>query len=244
MTRKIILLAGALFSFLISSTAIAAVAIPGPQRLLAPGLFGFEEISQNVFVPATIDMSDRQRVVKIVTEAEGRVSSYFGAAVPRPTIVVCPDDTCNAVFGQQNARGVAYGKRAIRLNKKGINTTIASHELTHTALKGHVGEWRTFFGAVPAWFDEGLAVFVSRDDRFTSKVPEHILRAIQSQSHWRDWNELTLQHGWRQVYGGSLMMVAQLDAAIGQEGILQILDEVADGVPFDEALSAATTTAD
>ncbi len=237
--KKIVLISAILTCFMLSSAAIAAIAVPGPQRMMAPGWFGFDEIAPNIFAPPEMAESSRTAAVSMILSSENRVSAYFGYSINRPKIVLCPTGLCNQVFGKKATRGVAYGKRVVRLNPKGINDEIATHELAHTALKNHVGEWRTFFGAVPAWFDEGLAVLISGSNLYSKTVSPEVLRALQSRPGWRDWNPLVKTHGWRDVYGGAHIMVKEIDAAIGRKGIISILEQVGNGKTFENAMNEA-----
>lgn len=54
----------------------------------------------------------------------------------------------------------------VRLSPRGFDPVILVHEASHVALHGRLGTIRLLSGAVPAWFDEGLAVIVSGDARY------------------------------------------------------------------------------
>ena len=237
MRVKILTVLVLILSLTFVSAAVAAVAIPGSQRMMAPGWFGFQEIDHNVFAPPNMDETKRKIALNSIREAERLVSQFYGYKTSRPIIVICPSNSCDSAFGKQGARGAAYGKRIVRLNDKGINVTIAAHELAHTALKTHVGEWYALIGAVPAWFDEGLAVLLSRDERFKDPVRDTVLEDLRRNSNWWDWSGLVKRHGWRDTYGAAFLMVKSLEAEVGRQCLLSILSGAADGVRFDNALA-------
>lgn len=218
---------------------VTAVAIAGPQRMLQPEWFGFEEIGHNVFAPPAMGQEARDDALDIVALGEDRVAAYFGQTFRRPLIVLCPGDLCDDVFGETPVRGVAYGKRVVRLGEGGLNVEIAAHELSHTAVKEMIGEWRALTGALPAWFDEGLAVIVSRDLRFEGAVTPDVLADLEARPGWWQWGDLVNAHGWRAAYTGARYKVGEIEERIGQEGLLALMDAIADGATFDTALEGA-----
>ncbi len=225
-----------MLGFVLLLAAIAAVAVAGPQRMLLPEWFGFLEIAPNIFAPEEMRPAERRRAVEIVEASEKVVAGFFGKQSPRPNIILCPDTACDDVFGDNGARGVAYGRRVVRLGDGGINLRIAAHELFHTALKAEVGEWRAAAGAVPAWFDEGLAVIVSRDDRFGVAVSKSVLADLKARSGWWLWGALVKEHGSRTAYSGARMLVADIEREIGRDGLLMLIERVRAGELFDMVL--------
>ena len=217
---------------------LAVLFIPNPFRMMAPAYFGFEEIAPQVFVAPKTDPKIRENALKEIKAAEKIVFDFYGTLMPRPNIILCPDRACDDVFGKRGGRGVAYGKRVIRVNEKGINSVILSHELMHTNLKARVGEWRTFFAGVPAWFDEGLAVFISKDQRFEATYPEEALKDLQTYDGWWQWGDMMKRHGWKAAYGGSQQLVKRLYDKVGKAGILLLIKRLEQGMSFDEALKA------
>src|SRR5215471_1911382 len=59
-----------------------------------------------------------------------------------------------------------YGTTFIRLSPRGLDQTILAHEFSHVELHARIGQFRLLMRAIPAWFDEGLAVIVSDDARY------------------------------------------------------------------------------
>ncbi|MDA7948134.1 MAG: hypothetical protein MPJ78_11745 [Hyphomicrobiaceae bacterium] len=55
---------------------------------------------------------------------------------------------------------------------------IIAHELAHIELHGRIGEVGLLRGALPAWFDEGLAVIVSKDERYLEILPNGELSCV------------------------------------------------------------------
>ena len=62
---------------------------------------------------------------------------------------------------------MAYMNLFVFVYPDGATRTILAHELAHAELHQRVGSGRRFFSqAVPTWFDEGLAVYISQDTRY------------------------------------------------------------------------------
>ncbi len=233
---KIFKYLGCFLFLLVLAGCFAVLFVPNPLRMMQPSYFGFEEIAPQVFAPPTSSPKLRENALKEIKAAEQIVIEFYGSLAPRPKIVLCPFETCDDVFGKRGSRGVAYGKRVIRVNEKGINSVILSHELMHTNLKARVGEWRTYFGSVPAWFDEGLAVLISIDQRYEAFYPDKVLADLKSNPGWWQWSDIMKRHGWRATYGGSQQLVKELSDKVGKVGILRLIKRLEDGMSFDEAL--------
>ncbi|QLG88026.1 hypothetical protein HQ393_06995 [Chitinibacter bivalviorum] len=84
-------------------------------------------------------------------------------------LVACESDWCYRLFSpffdkENGEKGSTIFHKIIALNKKGLNEIIISHEITHVATKNLkcAKEPRN-----PIWLEEGLAVIVSGDDRFS-----------------------------------------------------------------------------
>ncbi|MFD1796075.1 hypothetical protein FQV27_02080 [Paracoccus aurantiacus] len=61
---------------------------------------------------------------------------------------------------------MAYLNTFVFVYPDGATVPILAHEVAHAELHKRVGVLRFIGGAVPAWFDEGLAVYISGDERY------------------------------------------------------------------------------
>ncbi len=229
-------------SIILCSSAVAAAAIPGPQRAIAPTWFGFHQLAPNIYASIKLKPEELAPLISEIEHSTTAISAFYNQPLFTssifPRIILCPKDTCDAAFGVTKSRGIAYGSLLIRLNEKGLNRTIATHELSHIALKQRVGRIRAFFGAVPAWFDEGLAVLLSNDERFNKKFPPTAALYLRQTGSFRTWDKSKKALGWKNAYGGSMELVRELQKEIGREGVLAILDNLNRGQDFETALSS------
>lgn len=236
--RKITLVAATLFA----TGAAASATIPGPQRALCPQCFGMMQIGDNTF----IDKDEPQSSGALVADLEWsikKVGDYFGDYQADPRILLCTDDDgiCDRAFGTLGPRGITWGALLIRLNSKGLNRTIMAHELFHAELHRRMGHWGMLTNCIPMWFNEGLAVHISKDERFTETYSQDDMDWALRFQTFSDWGREVNETNWKRAYGASAARVAQLEEAIGRDGILKIIQQVtSNGVPFETALANAS----
>jgi hypothetical protein len=199
--------------------------------MIAPAAFGFDEIGPNIFAPPDLEPERRARMLADLNSARESVSAFFAVHDLAPIVVLCPGKSCDAAFGPSAPLGVAYGAVGFRLNTGGLNTVIAAHEYAHIAIKSRVGTLRMFLD-VPYWFDEGLAVYLSKDTRFSDSVPQAVLLDLIENDSMRDWGRQVREYGWRDTYGGAKMLVENLAQEGGAEKLRMIVETLAAGGEF------------
>jgi hypothetical protein len=139
----------------------AVLAFPSVAATTCPGCFGLERVRPGLYVEPGLTAAQYLQVTDAVDEGTRRVKAYFGDLRSDPYVLVCLTEECYARVGGGRERGIAVLSRAVMLSPRGIDPVIAAHELTHVELRARLGT-----GAVPQWFDEGLAVLVSNDPRY------------------------------------------------------------------------------
>src|SRR5262249_50832958 len=116
--------------------------------------------------------------------------------------------------------------------------------LSHSDLRRRRGRIGHLMGAVPAWFDEGVAVVVSDDRRYLAP-PEAAdrcrVRADEALPIGMfEWRREMGQFDTRQLYAKSACRVADWMAAHGgAAAVTRLVARGADGTPFAEAYAAA-----
>jgi len=151
---------------LLSAAIGLVIAFPLIAAIPCPRCFGFERLDGRVFVEATMPAGQRQEVRDIVAQARNAVQAFYGTLLRQPRVFVCATDACYRRLGGGRSRGMAVFDRALVLAPDGATPVIATHELAHIELHARAGAWRVWRGAIPRWFDEGLAVNVSDDPRY------------------------------------------------------------------------------
>jgi hypothetical protein len=206
-------------------------------KLYMPGWFGFSEISEGVYVDNQMPPVQRQEFLNTLSLAKNRVSVFFGGIEGSPKVFACSSEECYVGHGGGTDKGKAYGDSMLLLSPRGLDAVIASHELTHIELHHRIGAFKSW-RAVPPWFDEGLAVLVSEDPRFTD---EAWLKATDNGHNVPELKDIgkMLGRSDRQLsYGTAKREVSKWYQRAGRKGLVQLIAEVKAGKDFDSAFNA------
>jgi hypothetical protein len=131
-----------------------------------PWCFGLEKAVDGVYVEAAMPADARQHALQLLGQAEERVGRFYSGMQYTPRTLICATPRCFERIGGGGTRVGSLGSLALLVAPEGINVVLMSHELSHVELHGRVGLWHMELGAVPAWFDEGMAVLVSDDPQY------------------------------------------------------------------------------
>lgn len=217
---------------LLTLTATAAyAAIPGSHRALTPVAFGINHIGNGLYTDAP---ERRVEFEMLFTSARKRSEAFFGAMQNTPRIIICTQQECADTFDLK-PRGLTLGKHLVFLGPKGVNEMILTHELAHIQLHSDLGLSDIYKPRIPAWFNEGLATYLSADPRVTSFSSQDAQWIRQAQS-FRDWGRLHSTYDWPETYGAAKSLVRDLQIQIGDDGLRALIQIALDIGDFDVAL--------
>ena len=206
-------------------------------KLLVPSWFGFSEISEGVYVDDQMSPSQRQEFLKTLSLSKERVSAFFGSIEGSSKVFACSTEECFISHGGVGAKGKAYGESMLLLSPRGLDALIASHELTHIELHGRVGAFRSW-RAIPPWFDEGLAVLVSEDPRYTDdawlKATDNGCNAPKLENI----GDMLGKGDWLLSYGTARREVGAWYLHAGRAGLERLIAEVKNGSDFNSAFNS------
>ncbi len=143
--------------------AVLVVRAPAVLAWACPRCYGLDEVRDGLHVDPRMTLPERAALQSALSEGRRRVSAFFGPLEGDPTFLVCATADCDARLGGADARARAFGTFFVALSASGRDATVIAHELAHIELHRRVGFLRYVTGAVPVWFNEGLAVVASRD---------------------------------------------------------------------------------
>ncbi len=209
-------------------------AVPGPQRLVCPSCFGLKQLEPRVYIDSSAGYDDAQRLRGVVERARRRVAAFFGPLRADPIIVACLTSDCEEIFGKDDAGAVAFGWYAIKLSPVGQSIAVAAHELVHAELHRRVGITGFVGTAVPMWFDEGLAVLVSKERRRTRVVSRAQLAAVVQARSYAQWHAYVRRVGGGPAYRAALAAVRNIERRIGRARFRDFIARLADGEAFDD----------
>lgn len=204
---------------------------PGPQQAIWPSLHGWSEIAPNVF---TDDPEKSSDILALTESADREVAAFFGALKSTPRIVICTKEPCvrQLIRGNPAPRGLTYGAHLIIIAPKGVDQTIITHERTHAELHKMARLSDLWDQRIPAWFDEGLATWLSGAADVTPPTPEDRAR-IEQVISFRDWGPAVHEMTWQRAYGAAQALVADMAEAKGPEALRTLIAQVEGGEPFD-----------
>ncbi|MCL2874866.1 MAG: hypothetical protein FWF12_00950 [Betaproteobacteria bacterium] len=222
---------------MILTTFLSGCSTVRSAKLLVPTWFGFKEIQAGVFVDDEMPQIQQQEFLKTLNVAKNRVTVFFGNSVSKAKVFACSTEECFTSHGGLTARGKTYGASMLLLSPRGLDDVILSHELAHLELCNRIGVWRSM-RSVPSWFDEGLAVFVSQDPRYTE---QGWLRATENGLKAPKLNEigqLLDNENWLLGYGTARKVVGNWYQQVGHAGLMQLIAEVSRGSDFDTSFQS------
>jgi hypothetical protein len=210
---------------------------PTLAALVCPSCFDFEQLSGGVFVDAAMPEPLRTQLADAIREGDRKVANFWGELKAAPEVLACATNGCWRRLGGGGARGVAYASAGFRLAPLGLDPIIIAHERSHIELHERLGLAKFMLGAIPAWFDEGLAVIVSEDPRYLLASTESDRCRVKSTGSLP-----VAPMAWTRSAGTDHDLYARaacrvlrwMNANGGNAAALILIQKVAEGVPFSE----------
>jgi hypothetical protein len=209
-------------------------------------------------VESAIPVSVIQRVATELDRATVRVERVFGRTFserPRVLLYATPESFARGIadlFGYSPERARLAASRyagvvdqttltvavdlqaAARDNIEGL----LAHELVHVMIRDVAGR----DAALPAWFEEGLATVIQREDAMPPDTDALLARSLVANgvvsldqlATIPDWHRTFSRVG-RAQYAVAADAVRELEARIGNDGVVSLLDAVGKGARFEDA---------
>ncbi|WP_425049485.1 hypothetical protein [Psychromarinibacter sp. S121] len=210
--------------------ALAFAAVPSPYRAFTPELYDLTEAAPNVYID---DPAAAPRVLKMIAAAEDNVAAFFGELQTDPVWVLCTTTDCEDRMGMR-ANGMTYGFHLILMGPRGVNEMILTHERVHAELHRYMSITDVLGPKFPAWFDEGLATYLSGDDRPWMPADARESDWILEAKDFFSWVRLREGRDWRDSYGAAARLVAEIEQVAGRDGLRDLIRRVGEnGEDFD-----------
>ncbi|HEY3858760.1 MAG TPA: hypothetical protein VGM47_04005 [Gammaproteobacteria bacterium] len=216
-------------AYIMARPAVAAI---------CPQCFDFQASGEGVYLQSSMSDVQRAQAHAAVDEALARATAFYGPLEHQPRILICADDACYHRVGGAPHSGVgSIGSFAVVVSPLGTNPVYIAAGLSRTELQGRVGFWKFQMGAVPMWFDEGLAVLVADDPAFVLP-PGHGDRCKAGSfpdmpATPTDWHEELQQEG-DVLYAQSACKVSMwIFENHGPKAVTSLLGDVAQGKDFN-----------
>jgi hypothetical protein len=214
--------------------------VPVLGAVVCAQCYGLQAVAPRVYLESAAGSGEKDRLLAAVTEGRIRVEAALGRMAAQPYILACSSADCDRRLGGKGAAAVADGAFAIRVSPHGIDPVILTHEFTHIAVHERFSALALHSGALPAWFDEGLAVVISEDPRYLATGREGRERCTRPPrpdlpvSVW-EWGRRAGND--RDLYASAAcrvliwMLASSLNFPIGF-----VIDRIAAGEPFESVV--------
>ena len=140
--------------------------LPAGAAYACPWCYGLRAVAPGVYLEKSATDAEQAQFLESLAAAERALDFYSKLKTEKPVILACISSSCDQRLGGKGAKARVYGATFIHVSPDGGNATILTHELAHIELHGRMGTNVLISGRLPAWFDEGLAVIISRDTRY------------------------------------------------------------------------------
>ena len=229
------------------------------SKLLLPESFNLTPISPTIYVEVGASDKIREQLLVDMKKAENAIRQTYGDVKSRPLVHACVSEECYESFGGRGSKAKVYGNR-ILLSPRGLNWHFLAHEWSHSEI-----QTRLSFSAwwqLPQWFNEGVAVVVSDDPKYSEKhwqflVESNIPRPSQKElyrlkslSQWLDavkhygatQNAVRRAKGEseiRPLYTAAGLEVRSWLSKTGSDGLLTFIESLNNGDEFESLYRTA-----
>lgn len=220
------------------TAAVLTLLLRPAAAAACPQCFGLSKAADGVYLQSGMAEAQRSRALAAVAAARSGAGKFYGGLQHAPRILVCADDDCYHRLGGQPGTAVgSLGSLSLEVSSQGVNPVYIAAGLSRAELEGRIGFWKFQLGAVPVWFDEGLAVVVAddpayvlppgrRDRCLTGALPD----MPATPTEWRDEMQ---QEGSTALYAqAACKTVSWMDQHGGPQAVTGLLDKVAHGEDF------------
>jgi hypothetical protein len=208
--------------------------------VVCPQCFGLSKAADGLYVESAMSPAARSHAAGVISAAQQDVASFFSEERFKPRALVCATDACYQRIGGAPGSGTGIlGSFALVVSPEAVNKVAVTEALAHVEMRGRVGTWKMQMGAVPEWFEQGLAVVVA-DDPLYIKPPTHADRCLAGSfpdmpatpSEWQD----ELQQEGDVLYAQSACQtVMWVGSHGGSSAVTALLTKVASGTTFQDA---------
>jgi len=169
-----------------------------------------------------------------------RVEGLYGEKTCHPKFIYCEREEDFLKYSMSSAiPALAHLKLGsyIVLGKEGIDLDIISHEISHAELYERLGFFKRM--AVPAWFDEGLAMQIDLRSYYSEQNLKIKTQDFQNIPDVKMMNDLrSFQSGTREDIMIHYMAAKyEVGKWYTQEKLLQLIHDIKNGSSFNDAFN-------
>lgn len=197
-------------------------------RVFAPGWFGMEAAAPGLWVEEGMPADRRADLERAIPAARRMLAAVWGPPLSEPRVLACASAACFRRFGGRGGRGQELASRLL-LSPTGLDSTFVAHEWNHAELRAHARP------RLPSWFDEGLAVVVSRDLRHSNAAYDSAVSAGAPIPSLDELDRLDRFLAAPNAYLVAAHEVRRWLDAVGRPGLGRLCARLRQGDPFEVA---------
>lgn len=194
---------------------------------------GMMRIASNIYVDPNMSVPQRTELLKTVKKSKESIHTFFGGTKSTPKIYACSTRKCFKKFGGVYANAKTINDDTVYLSNKGQNKTTITHELAHAEFNKRLG--KSHWNKVPMWFDEGLAVLICKNPKYTHKVPSMPLNKLETHDQWLD----AIRDD-KPVYNIARQAMENWYNGVGSKGLHELIHRLKKGekIAFDKTVKS------
>lgn len=206
---------------------------------VCPQCFGFVNSSGRIYVQRGMPVGEQSLAKRTLALADARILEFYGNVEYHPRVLICYTQACIQKIGGGDSASGSVGAFVLLLGPKGIDVIDITHELSLVEVSGRIGMYRSVMGAVPAWFDEGVAVVASDAPEFVAMQGVNQRGCLHASTgdlpaDKTKWIEEASEYPF--IYAQAGCRVARWMAARGgSHAVIRLLAQVAKGRTFERA---------
>lgn len=239
---------------------VGALLLPGCQKLdnikliMPPSFSGMEALAKDVWVEQEASAEQRAQALVLRDQGRERAAQVLGPLQAVPTHVFCHTDACFDRLGGGKSRAKTFISWRALYSPRGLTPAYVAHESWHAEFKHRVG--RVPASKTPAWFEEGVGVWISADPEFGEDVFQQLrakgieppaLTELETAASFNLAMDRFDDYNWAAKAAGAPSVVHTTAAhevrrwvgVVGPGGLLELLDGLAGGADFQTLYTGA-----
>jgi hypothetical protein len=151
---------------------LALLLAGGCNNLPTAGEAGLVTIAPNIYVEPEMDGAGRAYLLQTVADAQHAIGVAYGNVLSHPPVYACISTACYVRMGGSDGTTAEALDDRLVLSPQGLDWHFLAHEWSHIELFTRLtpAAWQR----IPQWFNEGLAVTISREPRYSEQAWQFI----------------------------------------------------------------------
>lgn len=167
--------------------------------------------------------------------ADKNAVAFFPNQTATPSYIVCFTRKCVDVFGELPL-GLTLGYHRVVISPKGFDQRVFNHERIHVDLHALTGFSDAIAIRYPAWFNEGLAEYLSGSNCQGVLAKSFEIDRVKKAVSLRQWNKMVSDKKFRRHYGTACRAVEKIVQFVGEKRLSELVHSASSKSQFIDSL--------